>query len=100
MLELKDYDGLYPDDLLETVKLMITDNLKYMDALNLFASFGKDDLLSHHLDLGMDIRNHYKMWDDDNIQKYVSACTEYQHPDDLSFIWLLEAQRQLVAENV
>ena len=99
MLGLKDYDGLYPEDLLETVKLMVTQDLKYMEALNLFASFDTDDMLTVQLNLGAEVRNHYHLWDEEIMEKYVGNCSEYQHPDDLSFIWLLEAQRQLLEEN-
>lgn len=55
---------IYPDDLVETVALILSDNCKQMIEINAFALTPDDDLIRYHHGLGTDVRNHYSMWDE------------------------------------
>ena len=83
----------YPDDLVDTVSLILSDNCKYMVEINVFALTPDDDLIRYHHGLGTAIRNHYNLWD-----SKVEQLDEYGfpiHPDDISFEFIKEAQRLL-----
>ena len=60
-----------PIDLKDTIILILSDNLKDMSEVEKFKKCPEDDLISYHHGLGTDIRNHYKLWEDKEIEKYV-----------------------------
>jgi hypothetical protein len=57
--------------------------------LNVIKHTVQKDLIFFHMNLGRDIRNNYKLWDEDNPYTSPKQKThaEYQpiHPDELSF---------------
>ena len=82
----------YPNDLKEIVVLELTNNLKDYTELNKFQVCNTQDLYMYHFGLGTFLRNYYKLWE--TIEEYVSE-DEFIHPDDVSFEFLKEAQKQL-----
>jgi len=86
----------YPDDLAETVSVIVSDNCKNMVEISVFALTPDDDLIRYHHGLGTDIRNHYKMWDEKVMEQYFEEDDLFdRHPDDVCFKWLREAQIQI-----
>ena len=90
---------LYPDDLVEMVKLAISDNLKNMNAIDEFVQMTDDELIVHHFGIGMYIRNHYKLWDNKQLKKYTKNVFPTPHPDDISYIWLIKARDLMKEDN-
>ena len=83
----------YPNDLRETVVLLLTDNLKDMKLIKEFTDTKGDDIIKYHHGLGTMIRNHYKLWEETELEKYLGGG--YCHPDDTAYWFMREAQRQL-----
>ncbi len=84
---------IYPVDLVETVTLYVTDNLKDMSALKTFKDTKEEDMINYHFNIGMELRNHYKLWES-KIEQLDEFGFEV-HPDDISFEFIKEAQRQI-----
>ncbi len=79
---------IFPTDLKETVIDILGDSQevdKFIESTDLFV---------YHFGLGMQIRNHYKLWKDKELEKYIEE-DEFIHPDDISYDWMLEAQKQM-----
>ena len=79
----------YPKDLLEVTKEYFGENI------DVLINSEPDDLYSLHMDFGMFLRNHYKMWamKDEELpeDEYGFPC----HPDDASFEYIKRAQKLL-----
>jgi len=78
-----------PENLEEYVReIMSKDDLKD------FKETSTDDLLMYHHGLGTELRNHYNLWDEEELKKYISEIEHY-HPDDLSYMWIVNLHRKL-----
>jgi len=80
-----------PEDLVEVVKLLLTDNLKDFKPLDDFIKTDENDLIKYHFSLGMELRNHYSLW----TKRFEDKNGFEIHPDDVSFEFIKYAHTQL-----
>ncbi len=63
----------------------------------------KDRLVFFHNNLGRDIRNHYKLWEENNpntdINRFGHVDSSPNHPDDFSFDIIQELWLALQVDN-
>ena len=53
----------------------------------------EEDMINYHFNIGMELRNHYKLWE--SKIKQLDEFGFEVHPDDISFEFIKEAQRQI-----
>ena len=80
-----------PEDLVEVVKLLLTNNLKDFKPLDEFINTDKNNLIKYHFSLGMELRNHYNLW----TKKFEDEHGFEIHPDDVSFEFIKYAHDKL-----
>lgn len=84
---------IYPEDLKETAILLLTDDLKNMEELKNFTEIDDEfKLIDYHFGLGMALRNHYKLWVQKNLDKYLEEDEMFIGADDVSFKFMKKAQ--------
>jgi len=84
-----------PEDLVEVVKLLLSDDLKDFKPLNDFINTDENDLIIYHFSLGMELRNHYSLW----TKKFEDEYGFKIHPDDVSFEFIKLAHKTLNRTN-